>query len=160
MDIATLLSTDRIIFTTEVSSTKRAFELLSERLCHDIHVSELSVDRVFDVLVTREKLGSTALGNGIAIPHACTEIEAPRAALLVLEEGLNMDTPDKKPVHLLLALLVPKTNSSSYRPLLSELTGSINRRDLVQQIIQYQDTRLTLDLLSSVFTADIRDMAA
>ena len=160
MDIATLLSTDRIIFTPEVSSTKRAFELLSERLCHDLHVSELSVDSVFDALVAREKLGSTALGNGIAIPHACTDINQARAALLVLEEGLSMDTPDKKPVHMLLALLVPENNSARYRPLLSELTSGINRRDLAQQVIQYQDPRLTLDLLSSLFTADIRDMAA
>ncbi len=160
MDIVTLLSTDRIIFTPEVSSTKRAFELLSERLCHDIHISELSVDMVFDALVTREKLGSTALGNGIAIPHACTEIETPRAALLILEEGLSMDTPDKKPVHMLLALLVPKENRASYRPLLSELTSGINRRDLVQQVLQYQDVRLTLDLLSSLFMTEIRNMAA
>ena len=71
-----------------------------------------------------------------------------------------MDTPDKKPVHMLLALLVPKNNSTSYRPLLSELTSGINRRDLAQQVLQYQDPRLTLDLLSSLFTADIRDMAA
>ena len=160
MDIATLLSTDRVIFTNEVSSTKRAFELLSERLCHDIHISELSVDTVFNALVTREKLGSTALGNGIAIPHACTEIDIPRAALLVLEEGLVMDTPDKKPVHMLLALLVPKTDSASYRPLISEITSGINRRDLVQQLIQYQDARLALNLLSSLFVTDMRDMAA
>ena len=160
MDIATLLSTDRIIFTNEVSSTKRAFELLSERLCHDLHVSELSVDIVFDAIVAREKLGSTALGNGIAIPHACTEIKEPRAALLVLQEGLSMDTPDKKPVHMLLSLLVPETDRSSYRPLLSELTGSINRQDIVQQIVQYQDARLTLELLSSLFATDFREMAA
>ncbi len=160
MDISTLLSTDRMTFTTEVSSTKRAFELLSERLCHDIHVSELSVDNVFDALVAREKLGSTALGNGIAIPHACTDITHPRAALLVLEEGLHMDTPDKKPVHILLALLVPELNSASYRPLLSELTSSINQRDLAQQIVQYQNARLTLDLLDSLCTTDIKEMAA
>lgn len=157
MDIVTLLSTDRIIFEAEVSSTKRAFELLSERLCHDTHISELSVDNVFDALVSREKLGSTTLGNGIAIPHACIEISEPRAALLALEEGLDIDTPDKKPVHVMLALLVPRNNSDIYRPLLAELTASINRRDLIQQIIQYQDARLTLDFLSSLF---IRDMAA
>ena len=157
MDIVTLLSTDRIVFETEVSSTKRAFELLSERLCHDTHVSELSVDLVFDALISREKLGSTTLGNGIAIPHACTDIEEPRAALLALDEGLNMDTPDKKPVHVLLALLVPKANSENYRPLMSELATSINRRDLVEQIIQYQSPKLTLEFLTSLF---IRDMAA
>ena len=157
MDIATLLSTDRIIFETEVSSTKRAFELLAERLCHDTHISELSVNLVFDALVSREKLGSTTLGNGIAIPHACTELSEPRAALLALEEGLSMDTPDKKPVHVFIALLVPTNESDSYRPFFSELASTINRKDLVQQITQYQDPRLTLDFLSSLF---FRDMAA
>lgn len=160
MDIATLLSTDRIIFTHEVSSTKRAFELLSERLCHDLHVSELSVDSVFDALVAREKLGSTALGNGIVVPHACTDIDEPRAALLVLEEGLRMDTPDKKPAHLLLSVLLPKDNGTNYRPLLSELTSGINQRDLVRQVLQYQDARLTLERLTSLFTSEINSLAA
>ncbi len=68
-----------------------------------------------------------------------------------------MDTPDKKPVHIMLALLVPQNSSESYRPLLSELTASINRRDLTQHILQHQDPRLTLDFLSSLF---IREMAA
>ncbi len=83
MDITTLLSTDRIIFADEVSSMKKAFEQLSRLLCRDLQNSDACADEVFDVLTSREKLGSTALGNGIAIPHACMNIPEPVAALLV-----------------------------------------------------------------------------
>ncbi|MEZ5480069.1 MAG: PTS sugar transporter subunit IIA [Thiolinea sp.] len=157
MDIVTLLSTDRIVFEPEVSSKKRAFEVLSGLLCRDIRDHELSADSVFDALTSREKLGSTALGNGIAIPHACMPTPDPQAAMLILEEGIKMDAPDKKPVHLLLALLVPQDNHEACRPLLRELTIHLNRRDLVQQFLQYREPRHALDYLSSLF---IRDIAA
>ena len=157
MDIVTLLSTDRILFETEVSSKKRAFELLAGLLHRGIENTAMTIDNLFDSLISREKLGSTALGNGIAIPHACTAIDEPVAALLLIEEGLKMDAPDKKPVHFLLALLVPQEQSELYRSMLKELTFTLNRKDLVAQLLQYQDPRLAMDYLASLF---IRDIAA
>lgn len=157
MDIVTLLSTDRIAIETEVSSTKRTFEILSDLLCRDTSDSEMCTESVFDALVSREKLGSTALGNGIAVPHTCMPIEEPKAALLLMEEGLKMDAPDKKPVHLLVVLLIPETNNHTYRPLLRELTLTINRKGLYQDLLEYKDPSQVLDYLSSLF---IRDIAA
>lgn len=155
MDMATLLSTDRIIFEDEVSSMKKAFEQLSQLLQQGGAEAESDADAVFDALTSREKLGSTALGNGIAIPHACMDISSPIAALLVVEEGLKMDTPDKKPVHLLLALLLPKDNSQAYRGLLKDLTANINRKGLYEDFISHRDPALTLDHISSLFITDI-----
>lgn len=155
MDIATLLSTDRIIFEDEVSSMKKAFEQLSQLLQQDRSEEEPDADAVFDALTSREKLGSTALGNGIAIPHACMDITAPVAALLVMEEGLKMDTPDKKPVHLLLALLLPKNKNQACRNLLKDLTANINRKGLYEDFISHRNPTLTLDHIASLFITDI-----
>lgn len=155
MDITTLLSTDRIIFEDEVSSMKKAFEQLSRLLCRDLPDNDPCANTVFDVLTSREKLGSTALGNSIAIPHACVDIPEPVAALLVTDEGIKMDTPDKKPVHLLLALLIPSSNSKSYRPLLKEIAANINQKDLYQAMLEHQSPVLALEHISSLFITDI-----
>jgi PTS system nitrogen regulatory IIA component len=155
MDITTLLSTDRIIFEDEVSSMKKAFEQLSRLLYRENPDSELSADDIFDVLTSREKLGSTALGNGIAIPHACMDIPEPIAALLITEEGIKMDTPDKKPVHLLFALLIPSQNSKIYQPLLKEIAANINQKDLFRAMIEHRSPTLALEHISSLFITDI-----
>lgn len=155
MDITTLLSTDRIVFEDEVSSTKKAFEQLSRLLHQDNPDSDLSADDVFDELTSREKLGSTALGNGIAIPHTCMDIPEPIAALLVTEEGIKMDTPDKKPVHLLFALLIPRQNSKRYQLLLKEIAANINQKGLYQEMLEHQSPSRALDHISSLFITDI-----
>ena len=157
MDIVTLLSTDRVACETEVSSKKRAFERLAELLTREGSEDGFQYEAVFDALVAREKLGSTALGNGIAIPHACLPIQYPKAALLRLDEGLKMDAPDKKPIHLLFALLVPASQAEAYQPLLSELALTINNKYLLNELSQLQEPGLIMNYLSSLF---IRDIAA
>jgi len=155
MDIVTLLSMDRIACETEVSSKKRAFEQLAGLLSHEGTEDGFTHEAVFDALVAREKLGSTALGNGIAIPHASMSIPYAKAALLTVAEGIVMDTPDKKPVHLLLALLVPDEHTDAYQPLLSELTQTLNRKTFHQTVLQLNEPRLILDYLASLFVRDI-----
>ncbi|MEZ5535243.1 MAG: PTS sugar transporter subunit IIA [Thiolinea sp.] len=155
MDITTLLSTDRIIFEDEVSSMKKAFEQLSRLLHQGSPENQISADEIFDALTSREKLGSTALGNGIAIPHTCMEIPEPVAALLVTEEGIKMDSPDKKPVHFLLALLIPSQNSQVYKPLLKELAANINHKGLYQAMLEHRSPAQTLRHISSLFITDI-----
>lgn len=155
MDIATLLSTDRIIFEDEVSSMKKAFEQLSRLLQRSEAEHAPGADAVFDALTSRERLGSTTLGNGIAIPHACMDISEPVAALLVTDEGIKMDAPDKKPVHLLLALLIPRDNNREYHPLLKDLAANINRKGLYDDFLQHRNPDLTLSHISSLFITDI-----
>ncbi|HPE60333.1 MAG: PTS sugar transporter subunit IIA [Thiothrix sp.] len=155
MDIVTLLSTDRIALEPEVSSKKRAFETLSMLLAKGESERVFNHEGIFDSLFSREKLGSTALGNGIAIPHACMDIPGPKAALLVLDEGIKMDAPDKKPVHVLLGLLVPSSNPETHHAMLSELALTINRRDTASHIRQLGDPELILDFLASLFVRDI-----
>lgn len=155
MDIVTLLSTDRIECEPELSSKKRAFEKLAELLSHEGSEDGFENEAVFNALIAREKLGSTALGNGIVLPHASLNVAYAKAALLLLDESIDMDTPDKKPVHLLLALIVPKDQTETYQPLLSELAIVLNRKGLVKTLLELGEPELILGYLSSLFEQKI-----
>lgn len=150
MDITALLSSPQCIAREpEVSSKKRAFERLAGILaaCHE----DLGVEAVIEALNNREKLGSTALGNGISIPHAGLPILHPSAALLLLDEGIKMDAPDKKPVQLFVALLVPASHVPDYSSLITELTITLSQRSLIEHILELQEPQEVLDYLCKLF---------
>lgn len=155
MDIVTLLSTNRVACVNELSSKKRAFEKLAELLSHEDSELGFENEAVFNALIAREKLGSTALGNGIVLPHASLNVPEAKAALLLLEEGIEMDTPDKKPVHLLLALIVPTGQAEHYQPLLSDLAIVLNRKALAKTLLELREPTLILDYLASLFVQKI-----
>jgi PTS system nitrogen regulatory IIA component len=137
MDIATLLAPERIAYAQEISSRKRVFERLAELLVNA--QDDLSAEAVFDALTNREKLGSTALGNGVALPHTSIAIPEARGALLLLEEGLKMDAPDKKPVQVFMAILVPTDKASDFSPCITELASILLQKPLLEQLQHYRE---------------------
>lgn len=149
MDIATLLAPERIACEMEVSSKKRAFEQISALLATG-HAG-LDAEAIFDALINREKLGSTAIGNGVAIPHACLSVPQPIGALLLLEDGIKMDTPDKKPVQLFMAILAPASEAPDYSELITQLTGTLLQKSLIEQICRFRDTKVMLEYFCSLF---------
>ncbi len=134
MNMTTLLTLDRIACEWELSSRKRVFERLSDMLARC--QTGLGSEAIFNALTNREKLGSTALGNGIAIPHACLPILEPCGALLRVEEGVKMDAPDKKPVQLFMAILVPTTQASRFSRFIPELTLTLLNKTLSENLQQ------------------------
>ncbi len=102
-----ILTPARTVCHASGSSKKKLFETLAEIISND--QLSLPQDEVFDQLIAREKLGSTGLGNGIAIPHCrvgnCTK---PLGTLVTLAEPIEFDAPDDAPVDLLFVLLVPE----------------------------------------------------
>ena len=137
MDITTLLIPERIAHAQEMSSRKRVFERLAELLASA--QDGLSAEVIFDALTNREKLGSTALGNGVALPHTSIAIPEARGALLLLEEGLKMDAPDKKPVQVFMAILVPADKASDFSPCITELASILLQKPLLEQLYHYRD---------------------
>lgn len=150
MDITTLLSATRIACKPDVSSKKRAFEQLAEMLATSQNTSD--AEAIFDALTNREKLGSTAIGNGVAIPHACMSVDQPYGALLLLEDGVKMDTPDKKPVQLFMAILVPANQAMDYSEIITQLTSTLMQKALIEQICQHSDNQVMLDHFMALFT--------
>lgn len=112
-----IIHVDLVNSKIEVASKKRVLEYLSQRLASiDDSINET---HVFEKLIERERLGSTGLGDGVAIPHArFPGVERAIIALATLSTPVDFDSSDKKPVDLILALLVPQECTDGHLKLL------------------------------------------
>jgi len=116
---------ERVGVNLEIGSKKRLLEVLGELLASGSSV--LSPEAVFEHLLERERLGSTGLGHGIALPHArMKEIESPLGAFARLREGVEFDSIDERPVDLAFALLVPQSANELHLQLLSGLAAKLS----------------------------------
>lgn len=115
-----LITETRIRARVEVASKKRLLESLAELLAPA--GPKCSPSSVFDLLNERERLGSTGLGEGIALPHArISGIDDAIGAFVQLNQGVSFDAPDDRPVDLAFGLLVPHAATDVHLSLLSGL---------------------------------------
>jgi len=128
--LASILPVEQVLVGMEATSKKRAFEeagLLFENL------HGLSRALVTDSLFARERLGSTGLGHGVAIPHGRIKgLKSPMAAVFQLAQSIGFDAPDELPVKVLIFLLVPEAATQKHLEILSEiaeLLGNASVRD-------------------------------
>ncbi|MDT8990035.1 PTS sugar transporter subunit IIA [Curvibacter sp. APW13] len=130
--LASILPADHVVAQVEVTSKKRAFEeagLLFENL------HGLSRALVTDSLFSRERLGSTGLGHGVAIPHGRIKgLKAPMAAVLQLAQPIGFDAPDDKAVSLLIFLLVPEAATQKHLEILSEIAELLSDSAFREQL--------------------------
>ena len=130
--ITQLLSPENIVLDLEASSKKRIFEkagLLFE------NNRGIASSVVFESLFAREKLGSTGLGQGIAIPHGRIKgLKEAQGAFLRLTAPVPFDSPDGKPVSLLFVLLVPEQATEHHLQILSELAQRFSDRACREQL--------------------------
>ena len=155
MNITNLLSPERVACRSDVGSKKRLLEQLGELLASSSPA--LSQNEIFDALLNREKLGSTGLGKGVAIPHGrVAGLERPVCALIQLAPALDFDATDGQPVDLVFALLVPEDSTEEHLQVLSTIaeifsnTGictalrACESRDcLLEQLHQWESQRIT-----------------
>lgn len=113
-----LLSPKRIEIINKIESKKCAFDLLTQLLEKD---KKTTKNEIFDALITREKLGSTYAGNGVAIPRAHMDVENPVAALLIIKNGLASETVDKKPIKIFLGFIIPEEQRKQYSKFIKNL---------------------------------------
>lgn len=120
MPIADLVTPDRIVCDGEARSRKRALELVAEALSHG--AASLGQGAAFDSIVGRERLGTTGVGRGVAIPHGRLDgIDGIVGAFVKLAEPVDFDAPDDKPVDLLFGLLVPSECTDEHLATLAAL---------------------------------------
>lgn len=114
-----ILPPENVVLDLDVSSKKRAFEqagLLFENNC------SIARSTVSDNLFARERLGSTGLGHGVAVPHGRIKgLKAPLAAFMRLTEPIAFESPDGQPVNLLVFLLIPDHVTQQHLEILSEI---------------------------------------
>jgi PTS system nitrogen regulatory IIA component len=110
----------RIGCNVEAASKKRVLEQLGIRLAQT--VPALTQDSVFDALLQRERLGSTGLGKGIALPHArMPQVAKAVGAFIQIPDGVDFDAVDNQPVDLAFAMLVPENATDEHLKLLAQL---------------------------------------
>lgn len=135
--LSVILPADQVLVAVDATSKKRAFEeagLLFETL-HGLNRA-----LVTDSLFARERLGSTGLGHGVAIPHGRIKgLKAPVGAFVRLANGVPFDAPDGKPVGLIFVLLVPEAANEHHLQLLSELAQMFSDREFREQLAAVSD---------------------
>ena len=131
--LAELLTPERTACQVPGISKKRLFETLARIISED--QLSLSYDEVFSQLISREKLGSTGLGEGIAIPHCrignCSQ---PTGTLVTLSEAIDFDSPDNQPVDLVFALLVPEEAHQQHLDTLAGLARLFSQSDFCDSL--------------------------
>jgi PTS system nitrogen regulatory IIA component len=143
-----LLSPGRILTNVRINSKKRLLELISVTLAEKN--KELNSRAIFESLCAREHLGSTALGNGVAIPHGrISGTEGVEALFLQLSKPLSYDTDDGKPVDLIFALTVPKLCTKDHSKLLSSIANRFREPTLLEQLRKAADANEIWQLLSN-----------
>lgn len=135
--IAKLLAPANIVLDLEVSSKKRMFEQVG--LLFENHQG-IARSLVFDSLFARERLGSTGLGQGVAIPHGRIKgLRESVGAFVRLSTPVPFDAPDGQPVNLIFVLLVPEQATEQHLQILSELAQMFSDRDLRQALAEATD---------------------
>lgn len=135
--IAKLLSPDNILLDLEASSKKRVFEQAGLLFENRYGIARSTV---YDTLFARERLGSTGLGQGIAIPHGRLKgLKEAVGGFMRLATPVQFDSPDGKPVQLVFVLLVPEAANERHLQLLSELAQMFSDRNLREQLATVAD---------------------
>ena len=143
-----LLSPGRILADVRTNSRKRLLELISKALAKEN--KDLNSREIFESLCSREHLGSTALGNGVAIPHGrINGIEDVEALFLRLIKPLPFDAEDGIPVDLIFALVVPIHCTEDHSKLLSSIAERFSDPKLLEQLRNAADINELWQLLSS-----------
>ena len=144
--ISPLIKPENVFVDFEAASKKRLFELTGQILQASY---EVSAAEVFDSLLSREKLGSTALGYGIAIPHGRIKgLKDTACVFLRLKEPLDFDAPDNLPVDLVFILLAPDAATDLHLQILGELAQMFSEQGFREKLRHVPDAAEAYRLIS------------
>ena len=145
--ITQLLPLSNVIVDLEASSKKRVFEQVGLLFEDTLHIAQ---NQVFDSLFAREKLGSTGLGQGVAIPHGrIKNLPKATAAFVRMKEPILFDAPDGRPVNLICILLVPEKATDQHLQILSELAQMFSVKSFRESLLTSKDAEETYQLISN-----------
>jgi nitrogen PTS system EIIA component len=130
--LAAILPATNVLLDVDATSKKRAFEHAGVLFENQHAIARATVT---DNLFARERLGSTGLGHGVAIPHGRIKgLKNPLAAVLRAQQPIGFDAPDEEPVSLLIFLLVPEAATQRHLEILSEIAEMLSDRDLRERL--------------------------
>lgn len=143
-----ILTPERTVCSVPGVSKKRLFETIAKIVSAD--QLSLPYDDVLNKLTAREKLGSTGMGNGIAIPHCrVADCTVPIGTLVTLEERIPFDAPDDLPVDLLFVLLVPEEAHQQHLDILANVARLLSQDDFCRELRAARDDRTLYEVACS-----------
>ena len=135
--ISKILPVENVMLDAESSSKKRVFERVGILFENSRQIAR---SQVFDSLFAREKLGSTGLGQGVAIPHGRIKgLRDAIAAFVKTQAPIPFDAPDGQPVNLIFVLLVPERATDLHLQLLGELAQMFSDKSFREQLLSSND---------------------
>ncbi|QEQ97457.1 PTS IIA-like nitrogen regulatory protein PtsN [Neptunomonas concharum] len=150
MSIISLLSPERTLQHIEGGSKKRILEFVSNIIAESN--GSIVAEDLFSGLISRERLGSTGIGEGVAIPHCrLAGITEAIGALIHLSEPIDFDAIDNRPVDLLFFLLVPEEACEEHLNILGKLAESFSQEAIREQLRKADSNTHLLQVASEVF---------
>ena len=141
-----ILTPENTLLDVNATSKKRAFEQAALLFENNQGIAR-SV--VFDSLFSRERLGSTALGHGVAVPHGrISKLKQATAAFMRLANPIPFDSPDGQNVQLLIILLVPESATQQHLEILAEVARILSNDTIRHQLLSENDPAKIYDLLA------------
>ena len=145
--ISKVLPLENVILDADSTSKKRVFERVGVLF---ENTQKIAHSQVFDSLFAREKLGSTGLGHGVAIPHGRIKgLRDATAAFVKTQALIPFDAPDGQPVNLIFVLLVPERATDLHLQLLGELAQMFSDKTFREQIQNSNDVAVIHQLFTN-----------
>jgi PTS system nitrogen regulatory IIA component len=138
MNITSLLAPERVVVCDDITSKKRLLEQLSELLGSSSPA--VPVQTIFEALLSRERLGSTGLGKGVAIPHGrMAGLDHPVCAFIRIRKPIDFDAADGQPVDLVFSLLVPEDSTEEHLQVLSTIAEIFSNKMICAILRECED---------------------
>lgn len=138
MNIASVLSPQDIVLDADAACARQALRVVGDHMQKQYGYNARILSHA---LISREKLGSTALGDGVALPHACVaKVEEPTALFVRLSDGVSFDAQDERLVDLLFVLLVPEEGRASHMKLIARISRLLRDATNLEELRREQDT--------------------
>lgn len=154
MDFEILLPSECVAQVSDIASRKRALTAIADLLAQ--RHPEVSARQLLDALAEREQLGSTGIGEGVAIPHCRLDCQRMMAAFLRLEQGIDYGAIDEQPVDLLFALVVPRQETRLHLQVLALLAAAFGDRMLRDQLRQAPSAQALAERLREALRSRVK----
>lgn len=147
MQFSDIITPERIATQVPVTSKKRALETISE-LFATRSPSTMDAHDIFSSLIARERLGTTAIDHGVAIPHGRIKNSSETiGAFVQFADGIDCDAFDQQSVNLMFALLVPEESTEEHLQLLARLAQMFSDAELRDKLRAAVNNQSLYDLL-------------
>ncbi len=144
MTLSALLSPERVFINTEISSKKKLLELIA------VTVAGATQSSIFNSLVNRERLGSTGLGQGFAVPHArLNSLDETIGYFFRIQNPVNFEAPDNLPVDLVFTIIIPEEATEEHLIILSSIAKVFSRADVCDALRVADNSQAMFEIIQS-----------